>query len=171
MLPKTARWKVRRYRDGDEDALRRAINHRSVVRGTLNIPHPYTAQHAKDWIEKCCQNYKKQLTPDLGFAIEIEGSVAGGIGFHHIEGHKAELGYWLTPQHWGQGIMTEVARAMTRWGMRELGLVRIWANVFPFNKGSSRVLEKAGYVYEGRLHKSVKKNGRYYDDLLYAYVR
>ena len=45
------------------------------------------------------------------------------------------------------------------------------AGVFEGNPASARLLEKAGYVLEGRLRKSVKKNGRTLDQFLYARVR
>ncbi len=171
MLPKTARWKVRRFRPSDAEALVRAINHRKIARVTAAIPHPYTNRHAKAWIRLCMQRSQQRRPTDLGFAIEIDGAVRGGIGLHHIRGHQAEVGYWLTPEYWGQGIMTGVVKAMTIWARRELGLVRLYAKVFPHNPASARVLEKAGYVREGVLKKEHKKDGRYLDALLYASVR
>jgi len=45
------------------------------------------------------------------------------------------------------------------------------AGVFEGNPASARLLEKAGYVLEGRLRKSVTKNGRTLDQFLYARVR
>ena len=48
---------------------------------------------------------------------------------------------------------------------------RIYATVFEWNPASARILEKAGYILEGRLRKSVTKDGRTIDQLLYARVR
>jgi len=48
---------------------------------------------------------------------------------------------------------------------------RLYATVFEWNPGSARVLEKAGYSLEGRLRKSVIKDGKTIDQLLFAYVR
>ena len=53
----------------------------------------------------------------------------------------------------------------------ELELARIWATVFESNPASARVLEKAGYELEGRLRKSVYKNGVLMDGFLYAILR
>jgi RimJ/RimL family protein N-acetyltransferase len=43
--------------------------------------------------------------------------------------------------------------------------------VFEWNRASARVLEKAGYEFEGRLRKSVTKDGKTIDQLMYAVVR
>jgi RimJ/RimL family protein N-acetyltransferase len=43
--------------------------------------------------------------------------------------------------------------------------------VFEWNPASVRVLEKAGYRFEGRMSKSVTKDGKTIDELIYAMVR
>jgi ribosomal-protein-alanine N-acetyltransferase len=50
-------------------------------------------------------------------------------------------------------------------------LTRIYAHVFEFNVASMRVLEKAGFLCEGRLRKAVIKNGQVLDELMYARIR
>jgi RimJ/RimL family protein N-acetyltransferase len=47
-------------------------------------------------------------------------------------------------------------------------LRRLYAEPFANNRASARVLEKAGFVYEGRLKNNVIKNGELLDSLLYA---
>jgi RimJ/RimL family protein N-acetyltransferase len=48
---------------------------------------------------------------------------------------------------------------------------RIYASVFSPNKASARVLEKAGFTYEGNHLKAVYKNGEYLDELFYSLLR
>jgi RimJ/RimL family protein N-acetyltransferase len=50
----------------------------------------------------------------------------------------------------------------------EFAFARITANVFSSNAGSARVLEKAGFAYEGQLRNYYKKDGRIFDGKLYA---
>lgn len=50
-------------------------------------------------------------------------------------------------------------------------MCRIFAGIFEWNPASMRVLEKAGYSFEGRLRKSVTKDGQTIDQMLYAIVR
>lgn len=56
-----------------------------------------------------------------------------------------ELGFILRPAAWGQGHATEVARALVRHGLADLGLARIEASVDEDHPRSIRVLEKAGF--------------------------
>ena len=67
--------------------------------------------------------------------------------------------------------MSEVVPAFTAYGFSTFDVCRIFATVFEWNPASARILEKAGYILEGRLRKSLTKDGRMIDQLLYARVR
>ena len=60
---------------------------------------------------------------------------------------------------------------MTKYGFEKLGLRRIYAFTFPLNKASAGVLKNAGFEYEGKLRKHVKKGNKFLDDLLFAKVK
>jgi ribosomal-protein-alanine N-acetyltransferase len=162
--------RLRPWAPGDEDGLVRHANNRKIWRNVLDVfPHPYTHADAVEYIH--------QLVPasdGLILAIEVEGEAAGSIGLHFQPGvwkHSAEIGYWLAESHWRKGITTEAVLALTRYGLEELSLQRIFARVFEWNAGSMRVLGKAGYTLEGRHRKAVIKDGQIIDDLTYAVVR
>lgn len=61
------------------------------------------------------------------------------------------LGYAIREEFWGQGIVTEAARAVVAYGFRQLGLLLISAYCYPENHASRRILEKCGFHYEGTL--------------------
>ena len=111
----------------------------------------------------------------MNWAIREPGGVlVGGIGYHNLElgrSHRAELGYWLAKPYWGQGIMTGAVKRVTDLAFSEFDLVRVTAHVFAFNGGSARVLEKAGFQFEGLLRSHYKKDGKIFDGKLYAKVR
>lgn len=105
------------------------------------------------------------------FCIEINGSAVGGIGVRVEEDifrHTAEIGYWLGEEFWGRGVMTEVVSAFADHCFKEFSLHRIFAKAFSNNPASARVLEKAGFAFEGRLRSNVIKEGKILDSLLYA---
>ena len=84
------------------------------------------------------------------------------------------MGYVLRRSAWGQGLMTEAARAVVDEGLDRLGLYRVAAFCDVENLASARVLEKAGLVLEGRLrrfqpHPNLSPEPR--DVLLYAKTR
>jgi len=114
------------------------------------------------------------VTPVTSFAIALDDEAVGGIGFtvqNDVAHRSAEIGYWLGEQFWGRGIATEALTAVTEYAFKNFDLCRLYAHVFEWNPASARVLEKAGYDFEGRLKKSVTKNGQTIDQLMYAIVR
>jgi RimJ/RimL family protein N-acetyltransferase len=157
----------------DRSAYLEYLKEKQIHDQTLAIPFPYTEADADKWINHVAEMSRKQGR-SVNWAIrKSDGSLIGGIGFHDFElgkSHKAEIGYWLAQPFWGQGIMTKAVQKATEFGFKELGLSRISANVFDFNDGSVRVLEKAGYCFEGLLRKSYRKNGKVFDGKLYARV-
>lgn len=70
-----------------------------------------------------------------------------------LDGHQAEVGYVLAHDLWGQGIMTEATRAVIDWALALPAIWRVWAYTDIDNTSSRRVLEKAGMVREGLLHR------------------
>lgn len=161
---------IRSYRKGDEAAIVHHANNRNVWRNlTDRFPHPYTFEDARRWIASAAAQQ-----PETHFAITIHDEVVGGIGLELKDGnfrHTAEIGYWLGEEFWGRGIVTEAVRALTDWGFANLDVARIYAGVYDYNMASMRVLEKAGYTFEGRLRKHITKDGRTFDDLIYAVIR
>jgi RimJ/RimL family protein N-acetyltransferase len=125
---------------------------------------------AEDWYRRFRNIMRRKNPGRMAFAIEIDREVVGTIGIS-IHDHKAEIGYWLGRKYWGKGIMTDVVKETTKYGFNELGLRRMYALVFPHNKASMRVLEKAGYKFEGILLKNVQKGNKLIDEYLFARIR
>ena len=171
IIIKSNKFILRPFKRGDENSLKENINNKKIYRNTLSIPYPYTLKDAKDWITKNLKEMKRKRPNMINFAIDINGEVVGGIGLRKIEGHKAEIGYWLAEKYWGQGIMTKAVKLVTEFGFKKLKLKRIYAYVFSWNKPSMGVLEKAGYKLEGILRKHIKKNNKFIDTYLFAKVR
>lgn len=164
-------FELRRYKKGDEKKLAENINDKSVSRYTLRIPFPYSLSDAKSWIRHCSSEDKKKEFKELNLAIIIKGEVAGGISFFNLEGHKAEIGYWLAKKYWNRGVMTKAVEVVSRFGFYGLKLNRIYAPVFYQNNASAKVLENNGFALEGIMKKNCFKNGKFYDAKMYAKVR
>ena len=160
---------IREWRRGDEASRVRHANNPNVSRNLREIfPYPYTADEATRWI-----THASSKTPTTDFAIVVDGEAAGGIGFVQrgdVERRSVDIGYWLGEAHWGKGIMTDVVRAVGDHIFANFDVCRIQTIVFESNPASIRVLEKAGYSYEGRQRKAVTKSGVTMDALMYALV-
>lgn len=161
---------IRQWRSGDEESLVRHANNHKIWRNLRDaFPHPYAMADAKAWIEQAGRE-----SPVLNFAIEMDGEAAGGVGLMlqtDVFRRSAEIGYWLGEEFWGRGIVTEAVSALVEYGFASFDLVRIYAGVFEWNTASMRVLEKAGFQFEGRMRKAVTKDGQIIDDLIYARIR
>jgi [ribosomal protein S5]-alanine N-acetyltransferase len=158
---------IRPWRLDDAESLARHANNRKIWLGLRDLfPHPYTIQDAHEFLQ---QTISEQ--PATKFCIEIYGVAVGGIGVHagqDVHRHTATIGYWLGEQFWGRGIMTEAVTVVTDFYFESFPLRRISAEVFANNPASARVLEKAGFAFEGRLKNNVVKDGEVLDSLLYA---
>ena len=130
------------------------------------FPFPYGPEQARTflgWVSK-------QPAPTV-WAIEVDGEAAGGIGIElqtDVERVSAEIGYWLGQVHWGKGIATEALTAVTAAVFARFEITRLFAVPFADHTASVRVLEKAGYVREGRMRHSAIKDGTIRDQLLFA---
>lgn len=161
---------IRSFRPDDAPALAKYTNNRKIW---LNLrdafPHPYKLEHAASWIRMAGRQY-----PEVSFAIAAADEVIGGIGLGlqtDVNYRSSEIGYWVGEPFWGRGIATAALCGLTDYAFAHYNLIRLFAYVFEWNPASMRVLEKAGYTYEGRLRKSATKDGQTVDQLLYAKVQ
>jgi RimJ/RimL family protein N-acetyltransferase len=126
---------------------------------------------SSDLKKKIKMNSAKPKYMDI-FVICVGNECAGMITLGEIiRDHKAWIGYWLGSDYRGKGIMTLAIKKITDYGFKRYKLRRIEASVATFNKASTIILEKCGYKLEGTMKKNRLKNGKYYDEYLYAITR
>jgi ribosomal-protein-alanine N-acetyltransferase len=108
------------------------------------------------------------------WALEHAGRAVGTIGLDDIEFEmrawrldRGELGYWIAPSLWGQGLVSEAARAVVSFGFEVIGLHKVTAGCVAENAASRRVIEKLGFRSVGRLEDDVWRDGRWWSVLRY----
>jgi RimJ/RimL family protein N-acetyltransferase len=84
------------------------------------------------------------------------------------EHRRAEIGFGLRRDRWGERIMSEVLPALLRFGFAEMGLHRIEADVDPRNTRSIRALERLGFAREGYQRERYSVNGEWQDSVLFG---
>ena len=110
----------------------------------------------------------------FAFAIMADNKVIGSIGVFrqgNIHRRTAELGYYIAEEYWGKGIMTEAVKQICEYVFDKSDIIRIYAEPFAYNEASCRVLEKAGFQYEGTLRSNAIKNGKVIDMKMYSLLR
>jgi RimJ/RimL family protein N-acetyltransferase len=95
---------------------------------------------------------------------------AARIGIESIVHKRADLGFVLRRDRWGEGLATEAARLLLGFGFDQLAMHRISATCHPDNGPSAHVLEKIGMSYEGRVRGHLLVKGAWRDSLSYAVV-
>jgi ribosomal-protein-alanine N-acetyltransferase len=161
---RTSRLLVRAFALADVPRLVTLAGDYAVAKNTLNIPHPYSEEDARRWVQLTQENYEQQT--GYAFALELlsSGEFIGGIGLTVVRRFdRAEVGYWLGQPYWGQGLASEALAAVLRFGFSELGLNKIYATHIAENPASGRVMLKNGMVKEGELVQHTKRDGHYYD--------
>lgn len=182
---------VRQYRHSDAASLAHHGNNKKIWNNLRNrMPHPYTEADSLTWITHC-QNPANHVRsgpwtlssgatgPALptNYTIALNDEAIGSIGLEFgsetdIYARCAEVGYWLSEEHWGKSIMSAVVPAFVDWTWTTFGrLVRMNGEVWEANGGSRMVLEKAGFVVEGRRKWGFMKNGVLGDALILGMLR
>lgn len=163
---------LRAWRMSDAKDLAAALSNPKILNNLRDgIPYPYTEEDAASYISAM---QKADPNTTFAYAITLEDRAIGSIGVFrqgNIHARTAELGYYLAEEYWGKGIMTEAVRSLCTCIFAETDILRIYAEPFSYNAGSRRVLEKAGFCYEGLLRCNAVKHGRVEDMALYALTK
>jgi len=98
------------------------------------------------------------------------GGLIGNCGIRKPspEAREAEIGFELSPEQWGFGYATELARMLLHFGFEQLGVDQIRARCLAENTASAHVLEKIGMALVRRLSDSEQMKGRTWDTLVYG---
>jgi [ribosomal protein S5]-alanine N-acetyltransferase len=162
--------KLRGFRQSDAPKMAKLANNENISRNlTDGFPHPYTLQHAEEFIQRFINQ-----DPLTIFAIEYTSDYVGNIGLvkgTDIHKKSAEIGYFIGEPYWNKGIATTAVNLITEYGFKSLDIVRIHTGIFEYNKASQRVLEKCGFVKEGIFQKSVFKQDRLWNEVRFAKLK
>ena len=164
--------RIRKWELSDAKDLAAALSNKKVQDNLRDgLSYPYTEQDGKDFISAMLSADENET---FAFAITVDNTVIGSIGIfrqENIHRQTAELGYYIAEEYWGKGIMTEAVRQICEYVFRESDIIRIYAEPFVYNIASCRVLEKAGFQYEGTLRSNAVKNGKVMDMKMYSLLK
>lgn len=165
-------FELRKWRAEDAPDVARYANNENIARNLRDtFPYPYTLGDAESYIRSCMNEPEERK---LCRAIEADRHVVGSIGVFlcsDVYRKSAELGYWLAEEYWGRGIMSEAARRICAEAFGRYDIVRIYAEPFSYNAASRKVLENAGFTFEGVMKSGVYKCGNIYDYCMYSLIK
>lgn len=94
----------------------------------------------------------------------------GACGFNNLvkQHRKAEIGFWLLHEFWGQGIIPEALPLICDYAFTKMALHRIEAIVETENSSSKKIMHKLNFVHEGTMKEGEVKDGRFISLDVYA---
>jgi [ribosomal protein S5]-alanine N-acetyltransferase len=166
----TERLLLRRMRLDDAEAMFAYASDPEVTRYVPWDTH-HSIEDSESFLTFAIEGYERGDFGGWGVVLKDSGVFIGTCGLdagYAPEHARAELGYVLSREHWGKGLMLEAVRAVIRFGFGRIGLNRIEARCIAENTASARVMEKAGMTYEGTLREREFIKGAYRDMKLYS---
>lgn len=164
--------KIRKWNLADAPDLAEALSNKKIQDNLRDgLPYPYTEQDGADYISAMLSADENET---FAFAVTVEDKVVGSIGVFrqgNIHRRTAELGYYIAEEYWGKGIMTEAVKQICEYVFNKSDILRIYAEPFVHNVASCRVLEKAGFQYEGTLRNNAVKNDKVVDMKMYSLLK
>jgi [ribosomal protein S5]-alanine N-acetyltransferase len=138
-----------------------------------SLPANASQQDARDWIDR----QRGRLAEGAGFSFAIAEAdtdrAVGGIGLWlaGLAQGRATAGYSVVPSARRRGVAAAALTALTGFAWTIPALYRVELYIEPWNTGSVRAAERAGYQREGLLRSHQEIGGRRRDMLLYAVIR
>ena len=114
------------------------------------VPAEVSAPRAARWIRGGARRRAIGACLDLVIGpAGAHGTVLGEVGLRNIDHlrRRAEVSWWLAPEHRGRGVAAAAARLLADWALSPAGgLDQVWARIDPANAPSARVAAAAGLV-------------------------
>jgi len=130
-----------------------------------------TPEDIKEFIQKTIDQFEKSLGPQ--FVIIVKKSIVGVIGFHPIDkaNHIAEIGYWLTEDQQGNGIMTNCCKVLIKHAFENLNINRLQIPAAEHNTKSRSIPERLGLQFEGILRERENLYGNFVNHAMYSMLK
>lgn len=164
----TERLRLSRITDADIESVFRGLSDARVIEFYGVSYHTLEAtQEQMEWFARL-EDTGTGLWWKISSASEQRFIGCLGLSSLSREHRKAEIGFWLLPDFWGQGLLAEAVPPVVDYAFTELGIHRIEAFIESENRKSKRAMEKLGFVFEGRMRDCEMKNGRFISLEIYS---
>lgn len=169
---RTARLSLRPFNEADAGAMFSLHSNPRVLRYWDAPPWKEPAR-AQRFLAACRQVEEDGTGARLAIERIADGAFIGwcGLAKWNPEYRSAALVYCLDDAAWGQGFATEAVRGLLQWAFDTLDLNRVQAETDTRNAASGRVLEKLGFVREGKLREDCIVDGEVSDSWMYGLLR
>lgn len=140
---------LRPLRPEDEADIARYCADAALARYTLNIPHPYPPEAARDWLAMSGRKAALGLGWTWALSLPENADLAPLLGVVSLH-WNGELAWWVGVPWQNRGLATRAATLVKPFGFERLQLPALTARHMPDNLASARVMGKIGMRYIGR---------------------
>lgn len=164
------RLRLRPYAMSDASDVQRLAGERRVAQPTLGIPHPYPDGAAQTWISGHEKAFETGRGVCYAITLSTTSELVGTVSLLDIsaEHFRAEVGYWVGLEHWGKGYCTEALSTLMPFAEDHFKTSRFVGRCLGTSLASARVLQKCGFLPEGRQVRHVRRESGYEDMLLFG---
>jgi ribosomal-protein-alanine N-acetyltransferase len=133
----------------------------------------YTPEEVQVQMDYYAQQYARKTGCYWLMQLRDTAESVGVIGFHNVLPlhRKAEIGFWVVPEHQGKGYVTEAGKALLAYCFEQQNFNRIEATVETENTASIKAIEKLGLQHEGTFRQYEMNNGKFIDLMMYAVLK
>ncbi|MFJ7951378.1 GNAT family N-acetyltransferase [Lysinibacillus sp. NPDC096418] len=125
-------------------------------------------EHTRNYIESCITGFNEKKC--LSTVIIFNGKTVGIAGFNYIN-HANEtvyIGYWLSNDVQGHGIMTTTVQALCQYAFEELQFNKVEIRAAVGNIKSRAIPERLGFVKEGTIRSAEWLYDHFVDHVVYG---
>ncbi len=157
VIVETDRLRFATWKEEDWEELRKLTSDPLVVR-YIGTGEAWSDERVQEFVTRQCEHWEKYRICLWKLLPKDSDTLIGICGLQHLPGGPGvEIGWWLAPSHWGQGLATEAARHALAYGFEVTHLDRIVAIAHPANRDSLRVMERIGMRFEREaMHKGIR---------------
>jgi ribosomal-protein-serine acetyltransferase len=164
---------MRQFRHSDEETVyRRATANYQHLREYMHWMTPdYSLRSAREFIARSLKAVADRTS--LTYGLFRGDAFLGSIGFVNFDwpARKTEIGYWISAEEQGKGIVTQSVRTLIAYAFGDLELNRVEIRCAASNTRSRAVAERLGFVMEGVLRQSEIRHGVLHDFVIYGMLR
>lgn len=173
----TARLILRMGEDHDIPSILRYLRGNQARLAPLEPERPvdfYTAEYWRNYLHWARQEFSHETALRLVMIPRQQDEIIGMINFSQMfrgPFQACYLGYSLDLEWEGQGMMFEALQRALDYIFEDLGFHRVMANYLPENERSGRLLQRLGFVIEGRAPNYLQIGGQWREHVLTARTR
>jgi RimJ/RimL family protein N-acetyltransferase len=157
---------LRLRRESDVPAIAEASHDPETRRRLTDEPLPPDRQ--RESVARAQEQWQKGSGAPFVIADAADDRPIGLVNLQFEDDEVAALAVSVFPDARGRGIAAKALRLVATWGLRELGLQRVFAEAAADNEASIRAIENAGFHREGTLRAHCKTHGQRHDCVMFS---